>query len=400
MTVPLTAAEASALLGISRATLYAYVSRGLIRSEPGGGRSRERLYSAADVQTLTRRQEERRDPERAAQGTLDWGTPLLDSELTLIRGGRLFYRGQDAVRLSGHARLEDVAGLLWTGELQALRMPLKSQLSHLPMLPGTSLLEALGHALTLAGARDLQAQDTRPEARPRNAARVLALGFAVAERVARIPAAPDLPLHERLGRAWAAGRPAETDLLRRALVLIADHELNISAFTVRCVVSGGASLHHAALAGLCALQGVRHGLGVQRATELLAATERGGPAPALAGVLGQGGLPGFGHRLYPGGDPRAQALLGHLRVTFPGAPAVQAAERLAQTVLQELGEHPNVDLALATTVRVLGGTPEQGVALFALGRLVGWLAHGLEELNRDRLIRPRARYVGLPPEED
>ena len=174
-------------------------------------------------------------------------------------------------------------------------MPLKAQLSHLPMLPETTLLEASATP-DLGGGTRLQASDARLEALPRNAARILALLFAVVERSLKLPAAPDLALHQRLGRAWANGRPAETDLLRRALVLMADHELNLSSFTARCVASSGASLHHAALAGFCALQGPNHGLAVEQAAYLLKVTEERGAREATADLIRRTGrLPGFNH---------------------------------------------------------------------------------------------------------
>ena len=400
MAESLTANQATALLGVSRATLYAYVSRGLVRSEPGTGRTRDRLYAAEDVLTLVRRKDERRDPEKKVQAALQWGSPLMESELTLIRDGQLFYRGQNALELASHASLENIAGLLWTGKLQAVNVPLKAQLSHLPMLAETSLLESFGHALTSAGAHDLQASDARLEALPGNAARILALLFAVVERSLKLPAAPDLALHERLGRAWANGRPAETDLLRRALVLIADHELNISSFTARCVASSGASLHHVALAGLCALQGPNHGLAVEQAAYLLELTEERGPHRAVAEFTRRTGrLSGFGHHLYPEGDPRARELLEHMFTSFPKESAVQAARALSHEVERELGNRPNVDLALATVGRLLGGPAEQGVALFVLGRTVGWLAHGIEAVRQRQTIRPRAKYVGPMPSD-
>ena len=392
----LSAAEATGRLGVSRATLYSYVSRGLIRSEAAEGKTRERRYSAEDVERLTRRKEDRRDPERTLQTALDWGAPLLDSELTLIRDGNLYYRGLDVSELSRRATLEEVAGLLWTGETRVVPLPLKAQFAHLPLLPETGLLEAFGHALTSAAARDLQAHDARPEALPATAARVLALLFAVVERRAGIPAAPDLPLHERLARAW--GVPQHGDLLRRALVLVADHELNVSSFTARCVASGGAGLHHAALAGLCALQGTRHGLGVYLAAELLEDAEPKGAARALAASMRRlHHAPGFGHLLYPDGDPRARELLTVLAEVAPASPAVRAVQALCLQARSELNLLPNVDLALAAVNLHLGGAAERGVALFALGRTVGWLAHACEAARQHRLIRPRARYVGVVP---
>src|SRR5215510_5716702 len=106
------AREAARRLGVGLPTLYAYVSRGLVRSEadPGG---RTRRYRLADIERLAARRGEGRSRARIAQAALDWGTPVLDSALTLISDGRFFYRGQDAVNLARSAALEDVALLLW-----------------------------------------------------------------------------------------------------------------------------------------------------------------------------------------------------------------------------------------------------------------------------------------------
>src|SRR5215207_548977 len=112
----LSAQEAADLLGVSRPTLYAYVSRGLVASEPGPGPSRARRYPREAVEELRERRARGRDPAMSAHGALHWGTPVLDSALTLIEGGRPYYRGHDAVALSATASFEEVAALLWTGD--------------------------------------------------------------------------------------------------------------------------------------------------------------------------------------------------------------------------------------------------------------------------------------------
>src|SRR6186997_3100485 len=109
------AADAAGMLQVSRATLYAYVSRGRIRSQPTAGSSRKRVYSRDDVEGLRRRAETRRDPEKAAARALQWGVPVLESSITLIDGHKLYYRGHDAVALAGSRSVEEVASLVWTG---------------------------------------------------------------------------------------------------------------------------------------------------------------------------------------------------------------------------------------------------------------------------------------------
>jgi len=375
------------------------VSRGLIRSEAGPSGTRERRYCAEDVQALRRRQEARRDPEAAAeeavQGALDWGAPVLDSALTRIADGTLSYRGQDAAQLAGQATVEEVAALLWTGAAGGwTRLPLRARLTLAPLPRADTPLEALGYALVHAGAHDLAALDSRPGALPAGAARVLNLLYGTLERQLGVPPAPDLALHARLARAWGTDAVG-ADLLRRALVLLADHELNVSAFTARVAASGGASLHHSTLAALSALQGTRHGLASRAAYDLLGETLEEGPVAALrAATRRHGHPPGFGHRLYPEGDPRARALLEALEAARAGAPAVLAARALVGQMRSETGEAPNVDLALATLAHMLGRSADDAVALIALGRTSGWLAHAIEARRAGQLIRPRARYVG------
>src|SRR5581483_8273222 len=109
------AVEASRLLGVSRATLYAYVSRGFVRSQAAPGAPRERMYSREDVETLRRRTEERRAPDKAAARALQWGMPILESAIALLDGRALYYRGLDATALARSRSLEEVAALIWTG---------------------------------------------------------------------------------------------------------------------------------------------------------------------------------------------------------------------------------------------------------------------------------------------
>ncbi|WP_045234272.1 helix-turn-helix domain-containing protein, partial [Deinococcus pimensis] len=153
----LSAQEAADRLGVSRATLYAYVSRGLVRSEPGGEGRRDRRYLGEDVEKLTRRRDDRRDPTRAVQEALHWGSPLLESALTLIEDGRLYYRGRDVAELAGSGALEEVAILLWTGDDPAT--PGEPPSSHadlfvrLPDAPDvTADTPAEGYAVALARA--------------------------------------------------------------------------------------------------------------------------------------------------------------------------------------------------------------------------------------------------------
>lgn len=390
----LTADEAARLLGITRATLYAYVSRGLLRSEPGGD-ARRRRYRGEDVEQLLARRELLRNPGHAVTQALHWGTPVLDSSLTLIRDGRLYYRGLDAIELARHHRIEEVASLLWLGRLDVEIPPEQAAVPE-PRGQGLRPIEAFAAALPIASAGDLAAHDLRPQAVARTGARILRLlaGIAAGRATGLDPVA------DVLASAWT-GSSAPAPLLDQALILCADHELNVSSFTVRCVASAGSGPYAAVSAGLAALQGFKHGGAVERATDLLRASIDLGPREALASLLRRGeAVIGFGHPLYPDGDPRGRALLAAIRTARPAHPAAAGVEALCQEALSSLGEHPTVDLGLAALALALELPDGAGQALFALGRTVGWVAHAIEEYAADRLIRPRARYTGPAPAGD
>ncbi|VTY39069.1 Citrate synthase 2 [Xylophilus ampelinus] len=196
-------------------------------------------------------------------------------------------------------------------------------------------------------------------------------------------------LHQRLAAAW--GRPRSADLLRRALVLLADHELNASTFAARVTASTGASLAACLLSGLATLSGPLHGGAAAAVRALVQASAREGADAALREWLALGRPPAaFGHPLYPKGDVRGQALLAQFELPPAFAELRQAGEHL-------LGEPPNIDFALAAMADSRRLPPEAPFVLFALGRAVGWIAHALEQRATGTLIRPRARYVGPAP---
>lgn len=394
----LSADEAARELGVSLATLYAYVSRGMVRSEAGTGRGRARRYHAEDVQRLKERREQRRDPERAARTALHLGAPVLDSALTRIEAGRFYYRGHDAAALAGSRTLEEVAALLWTGGWETGEVFAPAALP--PGGPAAAFdpahpVESFQRALLDAATTDPHAYDLRPRALARTGARIVRLLAAAAAGGAH----RGEPVAETLRRAWAPDRHAARPLLDAALVLCADHELTVPAFTARCAASAGATPYGAAVAGLAALGGVRQGGGeVERVAALFDEAARPeGARAALASRLRRGeGVPGFGQPLYPEGDPRAPALLEHVRAAYPDGPALALADALAEAALESIGERPVLDFGLVTLARALGLPDRSALALYALGRTVGLVGHAMEQYAAGRAIRPRARYTGPP----
>jgi citrate synthase len=393
----LTAAEATALLGISTGTLYSYVSRGLVRSEMVEGDSRQRRYHAEDVHRLKERKEQRQNPMKVAQDAIHWGAPILESALTLITENNLYYRGYSALELAATRSIEEVAALLWLDDCARADALFNAPESFvidrgwadLPYVP------RLIQVLAWAGIEDLDAYWLTPDRVAQTGARILRL---VACVLAEKPSA-NRPVARLLNERWCPAQDA-TRVLDATLILCADHELNASSFAARVAASAEAQPYAAVIAGLAAIQGFKHGGNTERVEALLGEVEH--PTPALIAERIRRGerISGFGHRLYPDGDPRAMVLLGMLREQFSASPALKQVDDLIRSVRDTIDLYPNVDLALVALARVLNLPSGAPLALFALGRTVGWIGHAIEQYQRGDLIRPRATYVGRPPRQE
>lgn len=366
----MTAGEVCQALGFSRDTLYAYVSRGLLRSAAHPSDRRKSLYDRRDVQALAERKQRGRSRRAVAESTINWGEPVLSSKITRIADGCFYYRGQDAVALSHSATLEEAFALLTGAPSKVGRLPSGFKVPQL-RLPFNRVLSTMA-AEAVAG---------RPgDGRPR-AAQLLRL--AVVSAAGAKTGEPEMPAHELLGRAWS-NNPAAPDLIRRALVLCADHELNASAYTARVAASAGASLPAALLAGMAALSGNKHGgLTSDCRDWVMAMAGTLSPEWQAQHALDGKPAPGFGHPLYPEGDPRAKTLLA----LFPEIPGWHG---LSGQVLEATGDRPTIDFGLALLERELGLPEGAGMGIFAVGRMAGWIAHIFEQRLTGHLIRPRA----------
>jgi citrate synthase len=397
----LSARRAAEELGVSVATLYAYVSRGMVRSEAVEGKRRNRRYRAEDVRRLKERKQRRRDPEGVVERALHWGTPVLESGITLIDDGGLYYRGRDVVTLAGERGIEEVAALVWMGDetvAPALFQPDPSGPSRrirsvMGSVAGLTPVEVFQVLLPVAASEDPAAYDLRPPAVARTGARILRLMTDVAAG----ESAPGLA--RTLQRGWSPADPGSAELLDSTLLYCVDHELPVSTFAARCVASSEATPYAVVLAGLAALGGVKHGGEIELVEAFLREVEGVGDARAvISGRLRRGErIPGFGHSLYPEGDPRGAGLLRLVAGAYPESIAVTLSGRVAGEMLHLMGERPNVDFALSTVARALELPPGGAIALFALGRTVGWIGHAIEQYRSGSLIRPRARYIGEQP---
>jgi len=390
------AGEAADALGISRATLYSYVSRGLIRSTAMPGSSRERRYSRDDVIRLRNRAEERREPRKIAERALHWGVPVLESSITLIDGGRLYYRGHDVAELLGTRSVEQVASLIWTGDLNV-------DFSGTPLhvVSGSKSSEALPFItraqsmLPLVATRDTLAYDFRPRGVANTGWRILNLLASVATESAEL----EPTIEETLQRRWLPRNPQSAELFRAALILSADHELNVSSFTARCVASAGSNPYSVVVGGLAAMEGAKHGGMSARVetmlTEIRAARDT---KKALGDRLRRGEpIVGFGHPLYPNGDIRAKLLLDLVEKRCGKSAELVFVKNAAMAGEAVTGEKPTIDFALVAMARALKLEPGAAMTLFAIGRSIGWIGHAIEQYARDEIIRPRAKYVGEVP---
>jgi len=395
----LTARETAERLGIKRDTLYAYVSRGLLHSIAVPG-SRERGYSPEDVERLRAG----RGLNRAARN--EPLVPVIDSAICLIEDGRLYYRGHDAIRLADTATLEEIGDLLW-GEAPTPTLPRlggrearRASGGRAGANPSLGIIERCQVRLAELAGADLAALDLTPQGIARTGRKIL---YELVACIAEQQAAPE-PVHAQLAARWQLDKKG-ADLIRRCLVLLADHELNASTFVARCVASTGATPYAVVSAALSALSGRRHG-GASAAAEalLLEITQNdarpgGDPLGVMAARLARNEmLPGLGHPLYPDGDPRAATLLNAAATAIPAArPRIEAALAAAR---QLVPQPPNVDFALGNVTTALGLPRGSALALFIVGRTVGWIAHAIEQYQSDVLIRPRARYTGPRPDTE
>lgn len=369
--------EALRRLGVKPQTLYAYVSRGLIAARPADDDPRASVYSVADIAQLVRRKRSGRRRRAIAEGTVSWGEPILETRIATVRDGRLIYAGRDAVAFAEIATLEDAARLLWR-QAEHWRPATSSE----AVPSGASekhraLLYLAAHA----------ANDAPSFGRAGPALADEAFGLLSGFASALVARDTKDPVHTLLGDYWRLSR-AQKDVLRRALVLVADHELNPSTFAARVAASTGASLAGAALAGFATLTGPAHGEAARRALTFLDEAAKGDATALLRARLAEGlAPPAVGHTLYPDGDPRAAAVLEALAPRPRLRDAIAAAEDAA-------GGKANIDMALAALTLEWKLGPDAPLVIFAAGRMVGWMAHAMEQRTTNSLIRPRATYMG------
>ncbi|CAG1008517.1 citrate synthase [Myxococcaceae bacterium] len=401
----LTAREAAAFLGVKLPTLYAYVSRGLLRSHAGDG-GRARRYRRAELAALRHRARGERGAEAA--GALRWGEPVLDSSITAMTPEGPLYRGEPAVSLARRGvHFESVAEFLWGGSLDTSPPRFESRVSAreisrlAKLLPAGSppfawqmlVVSALAPRDTGRFSRDREAVVLRA----RSLVRWLVAALALAFEPRRVGASLTEPTVARaVAAALGVGRDAaRLRAIDRLLVLLADHELNASTFAARVAASAEADPCASLLAGLATLSGPLHGGASDRVEALLSEIPRPADAARIVHERMRRGerVPGFGHGYYAGTDPRAGLLLEAAREIAPRLPELRKLEAVMAAMAEERKPGPNVDMGAVALRCALGMPRGAAVGTFAVGRSAGWMAHVIEQYGSGTLLRPRARFV-------
>lgn len=409
----LTSQEAAARLGIKVETLYAYVSRGMLERRVAAD-GRTSMFSPADLDHLAGRR--RRGPKPEGLEV------VVDTALTSIDGHRLRYRGLDAVELADRHSFEWVAEWLWTsaaGEQVDPWTPsrksadlIAAEVAGLP--PSATVGDRLRVAAAVAGATHSLRHDLRPEAVVRSARRLIAT-MVDALPVHQHLQVPALEVEDEPPRADAIAvrlwprlgseppTPGLIATLNAALILLADHELAASTLAARVAASTRADPYAVVGTGLGVLSGSLHGTASIPVHRLLNEVSEAGLDRAGAIVSEHlrhaSSVPGFGHPLYPDGDPRAVALLDLVRRSGAAADRLATVDAVHDVMAEDAPADPNVDFGLAALAHVAGFSVGTGEAVFAVARAAGWIAHAIEEYAESgNRLRARARYLGPRPQ--
>jgi citrate synthase len=370
-------------LGVKAQTLYAYVSRGRIAARPDPDNPRRSLYAADDVERLLDRSLKHGKPASPGGGLAAIrGEAVVESAITTLQDGRLYFRGRDAVELAETLTLEQGARALWEAEEDPFH-ELKPRID--VAFPGGPRARAFA-GLSRRADEDAATSGRSAKSLRREAASVMN------ELVDSIAGGgPRLYLHQRLARGWKLAEK-DAQILRRALVLAMDSDLNAPTLAARLTASTGAALSACALSGLAAVSGPSFGGRIAQALAYVTESRRGADARAAARQrLAQGlDIPGFGHPLFPDGDPRARALIEGAGLPQDLMDIVRVGEGLT-------GQAPNFDMALALVGRHLDLPKDGPFTLYVVGRTAGWLAHALEQVATGSPMRARLRYVGAEP---
>ena len=409
--------DALAMLGVKPQTLYAYVSRGLIRVAPSSATG-ARMYFRRDVEAVTAKGRSTRAATSAAERSLRWGgAAVMHTAITFIGPGGPVYRGQSALDLARAGRtFEECAELLWNGALpkevpmwsaptvpEAFTSYARVICAAAPNNTSRHLLALVANAYIATVERNAPGEPGRHERDGRQLMQVLASAFGLLRSKPRLvppPAPNSIATLIAKSSGIAAIRPAIA-ALNACLVITADHELTPSTFVARIAASAGADSMSCITSALASFEGQQNGLGCDECEQaLLTAGSRNTYLAAIARSLAERRpVAGYNHFVYPDGDPRGDYLL-EIAAQLAGKRADSAwMVSWIGTAREQLGVRPSVVAGLVAVCAALGMPRRSAGALMALSRTAGWLAHSAEQRLSGVAVRPRARYIGVSAPE-
>jgi len=389
----LTTDQAVKLLGVKPATLYAYVSRGLLRRSTGP--DRRSRFASEEVEHL--RQRGRRSDFRLREVTVHSG-------LTSVEDGQIRFRDADGFALAAERTFEEAAHWLWLGAFngsdawtsapEAIAVGRRAQAA----LPPAALpLDRLRVTVAAMATTDPLRYELGAAAVPVTGRRLIsALVDTLPDLREGIPAEGSIA--RRLWTKLSGEKPttASAHLLDAALVILMDHELSFSTLSARLAASMRADPYAVVSIGLSALGGPLQSVASLAAEELLSEIDSPGRAAWVIGERLRRGdrQPGFGHLLYSGGDPRGAFLLRGLRTVATDRDKLAIVDAVLEATRERQLPAANVDFALAALANVTGMVRGASEAIFAIARTAGWIAHAMEEYQMDVRVRPKMIYMG------
>lgn len=410
----LDARQACALLDIKAATLYTYVSRGLLAPirNARGVRGKGNLYRRAELENLRLRSTARAGQSAVAAGAMNFGHPVLASSITEITPDGPRYRGHLATALArgpGAVPFENVAELLWTGVLPDAVHVWPAQPAHADVRRALDAMAVVADAtprvMQLFAITATMLDNFSIDEELRTGSTTLfsrQLLFAFAGCCGMLgphgrfvqPWGEESMAHHVLQALGAAPTPAALHAVNAALILGADHELSSPTFAARIAASVGSGLHACIVAALATQRGAALAGGGDTTEDLIrgmtSATQLHQRVAEVERCRQR--LPGFWHPLYPQGDPRATALIELARSTGLGSPQARFACLFVDALHQKLGLHPNIEIGLVVLGLALGLPPRSANALWGIGRTAGWIAHVLEQRLTGITLRPRGQF--------
>lgn len=388
----LTATEAAARLGVKKATLYAYVSRGLLSRQVALD-GRTSLFDPDEVAAF------RSSRKSSAQGEL---STVLSSGITRVSDDGLLYQGSDvAEMMAAGLAYERVVDTLWGStapwpDSSSIVEACIAAQQHLP--PATPRIDRLRIITAVTSALDPLRHDLSPAA-SHAAGRTLLRAMVMALPVTSTATTKGTGgLADQLWTRLSPrrGSVAERAALNAAMVALVDHGMASSTFAVRIAASVRADPYSAVSAGLGVGGGPFHGAASAAVHGLLLSAEDGDPAAAVGDARKRlGHMPGFGHTVYKEQDPRFGALMARVLEAWPDHPRTATVHNVRDVISERSDRLVNIDFALGSLSFLGGMDADAGETIFMIARTAGWIAHANEEyLEKPLRFRPQARYTG------